>query len=89
MIEISIRYLGGLRIERGRGERIFLPEGSTIRHLRQALLGLDINLADAEVAVVLDGHGLDQYPDEHRLSTHPHISVFPVISGGHGFLEPE
>jgi hypothetical protein len=89
MIEISIRYLGGLRIEKGLGNSIFLPEGSTIRHLREALLSLDINLTDAELAVVLDGRGIDQYPEEYSLSTHHYIVVFTVISGGFGFFDSE
>lgn len=83
MIEISIRYLGGLSIEKGIPERrILLPEGSKLADLKKALASLDLNLQDNELVFLLDGQGLAHYPDDYPLSSKEVVAIFPMISGG-------
>lgn len=83
MSEIIIRYLGGLRIEKGVAEqRITLPASSTLQDLRNALASLGLNLDDKEVAYVLDGYGLDHFPLNQPLSSEQVLAIFPLISGG-------
>jgi molybdopterin converting factor small subunit len=83
MIEIVIRCLGGLKIEKGSSEQQFcLPPGSTMLDLEKSLESLGFDFSDKEVAYVMDGYGLDHFPLDHPLSSRQVIYIFPLISGG-------
>jgi molybdopterin converting factor small subunit len=83
MIEISVHYLGGLRVEKGQAEdRLILPDGSTLIDLKEALASMGLDLDDQELAIVLDGYGLGHYPDNYPLSSRQELAIFPLISGG-------
>jgi molybdopterin converting factor small subunit len=83
MIEISIRFLGGLGNEKGYREKcIVLPEGSEVVDLKNVLLSLDINYEENDLVCLLDEQVLAHYPENHPLSSKQVLAIFPMISGG-------
>jgi molybdopterin converting factor small subunit len=83
MIDIVVRYLGGLRMDRGMPEEHFqFPEGSTLHDLKAHLLGIGLSMENDENVFVLDGFGLTQYPPDQLLKSGQVVSVFPHIAGG-------
>jgi molybdopterin converting factor small subunit len=83
---LTMKYLVTVRDKTGkREERVFLPEGSTLRDLSAWLhetYGIDV--PDSHFMATLNGRGWKQYPE--ALSTvlkeGDTISLFPPIAGG-------
>ncbi|OGN93314.1 MAG: hypothetical protein A2Z71_02485 [Chloroflexi bacterium RBG_13_50_21] len=83
MIDIVVRYLGGIRMERGMEEdHLILPDGSNLHDLIEKLEALGFDIENNDNVYILDGYGFAQYPPDQLLTTGQVVAIFPYISGG-------
>jgi|DewCreStandDraft_5_1066085.scaffolds.fasta_scaffold27382_2 molybdopterin converting factor small subunit len=83
MIEIPVRFLGGLRATMGTSQIILhLPEGATVGDLKSHLVILGVDLHSEDTIIVLNDLGIEQYPADRPLVTGDEVVLFPNISGG-------
>lgn len=83
MIEIPVRFLGGMRATMGTSQMIIhLPEGATIGDLKSHLVILGIDLPSEDTIIILNDLGIEQYPSDRPLVREDEVVVFPNISGG-------
>ncbi len=83
MVEITVKFLAGLRLEMGRpSQTISLPENATMADLEDHLRALGFNPDAGEVIIVVNNRGLGQWPPDRPLSNQDVVSIFPHISGG-------
>jgi len=83
MIDITVKFLGGLRQDLGKADAdLSFPEGATVADLETKLRALGLDLDTANNIVVLNQRGLYQWPPEQRLDAEDEVIVFPHIAGG-------
>jgi len=83
MIEIIVKFLGGLRQEVGMERTtLWLPDGATITDLENRLSALGLDLDSNKNIAVLNQRGLSQWPPDRLLDSDDEVIVFPNISGG-------
>ncbi len=83
MIEITVKFLGGLRQEMGMASTtLWMPDNATVSDLEQRLRALGIDLDVQKNIAVLNQCGLSQLPPDQRLAPDDEVMVFPNIAGG-------
>lgn len=83
MIEITVKFLGGLRQEMGiASTTLSLPDKATVADLQNALLALGLDLDEQKNIAVINQTGLSQVPSDRLLEPDDEVMVFPHISGG-------
>ena len=83
MIAVTVRFLGGLREEMKMAQTVLsLPDGATVGDLAPHLQQLGLDLDSEKNIVVLNNHGLGQWPPDRRLVAEDVVIVFPHIAGG-------
>jgi molybdopterin converting factor small subunit len=83
MMDITIRYLGGLRQEMEADDScLSLPGNATVADLEMHLRALGLDLDENKNIAVLNQRGLNQWPPDLRLAPGDVVLVFPNIAGG-------
>ncbi len=87
MIDITVKFLGGLRDDMGMSATtLAMPDGATVADVAPRLRALGIDLNTEMNIVVLNDRGLGQWPLDRPLDASDVVVVFPHISGGNGPL---
>lgn len=83
MIEITVKFLGGLRQEMGmESTTLLLPDNATVADLEHQLRALGVDLDTQKNIAVLNQCGLSQWPPDRHLAADEIVMVFPNIAGG-------
>ena len=83
MIAVTVKFLGGLRQEMGTASTtLSFPDDATVSDVEPRLRALGLDLDSEKNIVVLNNHGLGQWPPERRLVADDVVVVFPHIAGG-------
>jgi molybdopterin converting factor small subunit len=83
MLEITVKFLAGLRTDMGRPSMtLSLPADAALCDLEHHLRQIGIDPQANDIIITLNGRGLRQWPADRRLVPDDVIAVFPLISGG-------
>ncbi len=83
MIELTIRFFGGLERDFGKKHQtILIPEHTTLAELIQVLCSLGIHPHSEDYLVILNDHGLEHWQAEQEISANDRILVIPPLAGG-------
>ena len=83
MMEITVKFLGGLRQEMGMDSTtLWLPDDATLADLEHRLRALGLDLDARKNIVVINQRGLSQWPPDRQLAPDDEVIVFPHIAGG-------
>jgi len=83
MIAVTVKFLGGLRQEMGAASTtLSFPDDAAVSDVEPRLRALGLDLDSEKNIVVLNNHGLGQWPPERRLDADDVVVVFPHIAGG-------
>ncbi len=83
MIEIPVKFLGGMREEMGTSlVTLLLPQGATVDDLKTRLKALGVPLHSEDTIVMLNDLGIDQWDSGRVLVQGDVVVVFPNIAGG-------
>jgi sulfur-carrier protein len=82
MISVRVRFFASHREAAGSGQTVVeLPEGATVRQLREELSARIPGLARVELPSVVAVNGAF-CPDGARLHSGDEVALFPPVSGG-------
>jgi molybdopterin converting factor small subunit len=82
VIEVTVKFLAGLREDFGMSTSISMPSDAVLRDLEPHLRALGVDPEADDIIITLNSQGLRQWPPDRRFVPGDVIAVFPLISGG-------